>query len=119
MDRVCWTTLLVVAALVVSSVAAHGQTLQPSSVPGQCNVSPHAPLAELEQLKERLEQDVARKTAAAARHANEQENDVRKIQEQLLDVMFQTDFVVNLRTARALGLSPTAEFLARADELIE
>src|SRR5262249_47053787 len=29
------------------------------------------------------------------------------------------DFVVNLRTARALGLSPTTEFLARVDEVIE
>jgi len=27
--------------------------------------------------------------------------------------------VVNLRTAHALGLVPTAEFLARVDELIE
>ena len=29
------------------------------------------------------------------------------------------DFVVNLRTAHALGLVPTAEFLARVDEVIE
>jgi esterase/lipase superfamily enzyme len=111
MDRVCWTTLSIVAALVVSSVAAHGQTLQPSSVPSQCNVSAHAPLAELEQLKERLEQDVARKTAAAARHANEQENDVRKIQEQLLDVMFQIDCVRNASPA-ARGIEPRSRSIA-------
>jgi hypothetical protein len=110
-ERVCWTTLSVVAALVLLSVGAHGQTLQPSAVPGQCNVSPHAPLAELEQLKERLEQDVARKTAAAARHANEQENDVRKIQEQLLDVMFQIDCVRNAPPA-ARGIEPRSRSIA-------
>jgi putative tryptophan/tyrosine transport system substrate-binding protein len=29
------------------------------------------------------------------------------------------DFVVNLRTARALGLTPSPEFLSTADEVIE
>ena len=29
------------------------------------------------------------------------------------------DFVVNLRTARALGLTPLPEFLSTADEVIE
>src|SRR5262249_39706607 len=111
MDRACWTMLSVVAVLVVWSVAAHGQTLQPPSVPSQCNVSPHAPLAELEQLKDRLEQDVARKTAAAARHANKQENDVRKIQEQLLDVMFQIDCVRNVSPA-ARGFEPRSRGIA-------
>jgi len=36
-----------------------------------------------------------------------------------IDEASKFDFVVNLRTARALGLVPTAEFLARVDELIE
>jgi putative ABC transport system substrate-binding protein len=36
-----------------------------------------------------------------------------------VDEASKFDFVVNLRTARALGLSPTTEFLARADEVIE
>src|SRR5262249_743740 len=36
-----------------------------------------------------------------------------------IDEASKFDFVVNLRTARALGLSPTAEFLARVDEVIE
>jgi ABC-type uncharacterized transport system substrate-binding protein len=36
-----------------------------------------------------------------------------------VDEASKFDSVVNLRTARALGLSPTAEFLARVDEVIE
>src|SRR5262245_12288458 len=36
-----------------------------------------------------------------------------------IDEASKFDFVVNLRTARALGLVPTAEFLARVNELIE
>ena len=36
-----------------------------------------------------------------------------------VDEASKFDFVVNLRTARTLGLVPTAEFLARVDEIIE
>src|SRR5262249_16293999 len=107
MNRSCWTTLSMFAALVISSVAAHGQTLQPQSVPSQCNVSPRVPLVELEQLKERLEQDIARKTAAADRHANAQDNEVRKVQEKLLDVMFQIDCARNVSPAvRSIEIQP-------------
>jgi esterase/lipase superfamily enzyme len=60
--------------------------------PSQCDASPRASLAELEQSKEALERDVAaRKTAEAAGRAKGQEKDLRKIQEQLLDVIFEID----------------------------
>ena len=36
-----------------------------------------------------------------------------------VDEASKFDFVVNLRTAHALGLLPAAEFLARVEELIE
>src|SRR5262249_36522047 len=36
-----------------------------------------------------------------------------------VDEASKFDFVVNLRTAHALGLLPAAEFLARVDEVIE
>jgi esterase/lipase superfamily enzyme len=65
------------------------------------------PLVELEQLKEKLEQDMARKTAAADRHANAQDNEVRKVQEKLLDVMFQIDCARNVSPAvRSIEIQP-------------
>jgi putative tryptophan/tyrosine transport system substrate-binding protein len=36
-----------------------------------------------------------------------------------IDEASKFDFVINLRTARALGLSPSEQFLARVDEIIE
>jgi esterase/lipase superfamily enzyme len=91
MHRGCWKTLSVVAVLIAWGAASYAQSRPTPHLPGQCDASPRAPLAELEQLKETLEREVARKTAEAAGQAKGQEKDLRKIQEQLLDVIFQID----------------------------
>ena len=86
---------LLLAASVVGTNVAHAQSSPGGVKPAPCQASSGEPLAELEKRRQTLEREVARKTAAktpeGAKNGKEVEENLRKSQEQLLEMLFQID----------------------------